>query len=119
MPLVLVIDDDHQIRTWIRDALEAEGLHIPSAADGRRGIQIVRDQKPALAVVDVTLPGMDGTAVSAALRAALGERFPIVLISADVGLREKAAKVGAAAYLEKPFGVDELIEAVSGNLPPT
>ena len=117
MPLVLVIDDDPQIRTWIRDALESEGLAVASAADGRRGLEIVRDQTPVLAVVDVTLPGMDGTAVSAALRAALGECFPIVLISADVGLREKAAKVGAAAYLEKPFGVDELIAAINGSLP--
>jgi DNA-binding response OmpR family regulator len=78
----------------------------------------VREQTPALAVVDVTLPGMDGTAVSAALRAVLGTRFPIVLISADVGLREKAAKVGAAAYLLKPFGVDELIAAVNASLSP-
>src|SRR3954470_3591887 len=102
MPLVLVIDDDPQVRAWIRDVLEMEGLAVTSAADGRRALQLAGRQAPAVAVVDVTLPQMDGTAVSTALRALLGERFPIILMSADAGVRERAARVRASACLEKP-----------------
>src|SRR3954471_16439814 len=117
MPLVLVIDDDPQVRTWIRDVLEMEGLAVLSAADGRRGIELASQRPPSLAVVDVSLPVLDGAAVSAALRSSFGERFPIVLISADVGVREKAARVGAAAYLQKPFSVDELLDVIQASLP--
>jgi CheY-like chemotaxis protein len=117
MPLVLVIDDDPGIRSWIRDVLELEGLAVVSAADGRQGLELASQESPDLAVVDVSMPIMDGMAVSVALRETLGDGFPIVLISADVGVREKAARVGAVASLQKPFSIDELMRAVNGGLP--
>lgn len=116
MSLVLVIDDDPQVRTWIRDVLEMEGFEVTSAADGRHGLQLAGRQLPSVALVDVTLPVMDGTAVSAALRALLGERFPIVLMSADAGVREKAARVAATACLQKPFTMDDLLGAIQAGL---
>jgi DNA-binding response OmpR family regulator len=116
MPLVLVIDDDPQVRAWIRDVLEMEGLAVTSAADGRRALQLASRQAPVVAVVDVTLPIMDGTAVSTALRGLLGERSPIVLMSADAGVCKKATRVRASAYLEKPFTMDELMGAIQAGL---
>jgi CheY-like chemotaxis protein len=116
MSLVLVIDDDPQVRAWIRDVLEMEGLAVASAADGRRALQLASRQKPAVALVDVTLPLMDGAAVSTALRGLLGERFPIVLMSADAGVGEKAARVAATAYLQKPFTMDDLLGAIQAGL---
>jgi DNA-binding response OmpR family regulator len=116
MSHVLVIDDDPQVRTWIRDVLDMEGLAVTSAADGRHALELAGRQAPSVALVDVTLPIMDGTAVSTALRALLGERFPIVLMSAGAGVRDKAARVGAAAYLQKPFTMDDLLEAIQAGL---
>ena len=116
MPLVLVIDDDLQVRTWIRDVLEMEGLEVTSAADGRHALQLASRQVPSMALVDVTLPGMGGTAVSTALRALLGKQFPIVLMSADTGVKEKAARVRAIAYLQKPFTMDQLMSAIEAGL---
>jgi CheY-like chemotaxis protein len=116
MSLVLVIDDDPQVRSWIRDVLEMEGLTVASAATGARGLELASRQEPSLAIVDVTLPVMDGTAVSQALRARLGKGFPIVLISADSGVQEKAARVSATACLQKPFTVDQLIDVIQAGL---
>ena len=116
MSLVLVIDDDPQVRTWIRDVLEMEGLAVASAGDGRRALQLATRQAPSVALVDVTLPVMDGAAVTTALRGLLGERFPIVLMSADAGVPEKAARVRATAYLQKPFTIDQLMSALQAGL---
>jgi CheY-like chemotaxis protein len=116
MPLVLVIDDDPQVRSWIRDVLEMEGLAVASAATGARALELAKRQAPALAIVDVTLPIMDGTAVSEALRTQLGQDFPIVLISADAGVQEKAARVRATACLQKPFTIEQLIDAIQAGL---
>ena len=116
MALVLVIDDDPQVRSWIRDVLEMEGLAVASAATGARALELASRQVPSLAIVDVTLPGMDGAAVSEALRAQLGQGFPIVLISADAGVEEKAARVSATACLQKPFTVDQLIDTIQAGL---
>jgi CheY-like chemotaxis protein len=116
MSLVLVIDDDPQVRSWIRDVLEMEGLAVASAATGPRALELAKRQAPALAIVDVTLPIMDGTVVSEALRTQLGQDFPIVLISADAGVQEKAARVKAIAGLQKPFTVEQLIGAIQAGL---
>src|SRR5687768_6498092 len=116
MSLVLVIDDDPQVRSWICDVLEMEGLAVASAATGARALELAERRAPSVAIVDVTLPVMDGTAVSEALRTRLGPGFPIVLISADAGVREKAARVSAAACLQKPFTVEQLIGAIQAGL---
>jgi CheY-like chemotaxis protein len=116
MSLVLVIDDDPQVRAWIRDVLEMEGLRVASAASGARALELAKRQTPSVAIVDVTLRVMDGAAVSEALRTQLGPGFPIVLISADAGVRAKAAHVKAAACLQKPFTVEQLIGAVQAGL---
>ena len=113
-PFVLVVDDDPLIREIIRDVLVEEGFAVATAADGRQAIDRAADQPPALVVLDMGLPLMDGLAVAAALRAAHGPELPILTITADGGAADKARRVGAFAYLRKPFDLDDLVAAVRG-----
>ena len=116
MALILVVDDDPQVRRWIRDVLESEGLEVETAAEGRRALELAVRRPPALVVLDLTLPGLRATEVSAGLRAALGNQVPILVITANGRAAEKAAQVRAFAYLRKPFTMDELLAAVRRGL---
>ena len=115
-PVILVVDDDPRIRQMIRDVLEEEGFAVAAAGDGPQAIRRAADQPPALVILDMTLPQMDGHEVAAALRAAHGRALPILTITADGGAADKARRVGAFSYLRKPFDLDDLVAAVRGVL---
>ena len=114
---VLVVDDDAVVRSMICRALEEEGFRAVSAADGRLALERARCHRPALVVLDVTLPLLGGGAVASELRALLGNRLPILVITADGHPAEKARALGAYGHLSKPFDVDELVGAVRRALP--
>src|SRR4051794_27638034 len=116
MALILVVDDDPQVRQWVHDVLESEGLEVATAADGRQALDLVASRAPALVVLDVTLPGPDGANAGQKLREALGSQVPILLITADGRAAEKAAQIQAYAYLRKPFTLDDLLAAVRHGL---
>jgi DNA-binding response OmpR family regulator len=116
LPFILIVDDDPRIRQVIRDVLTEEGFTVATAADGPQAIRRAADQPPALVVLDMGLPRMDGYEVAAALRAAHGRALPILTITADGGAADKARRVGAFAYLRKPFDLDDLVAAVRGGL---
>ena len=109
---VLVVDDDPNVRQLIRWALEDEGLAVVAAADGRAALDAIARERPALVVLDMSLPLVDGYGVAAALQRSYGADIPILLITADGRAAEKARRTGARAYLHKPFEVDDLVRAV-------
>jgi len=114
---VLVVEDDALLRKTLVWALEDHGLHVVAAIDGVDAVQQVFAQAPSLVVLDMSLPGLDGYDVAEAIRRRFGPRFPILVITADGRAREKAERVGAYAFLHKPFDVDVLIERVREGLP--
>jgi two-component system OmpR family response regulator len=109
---VLVVDDDPVVLQMICRALQDEGLPVISAANGRLAVERATLRPPVLAVLDMSLPLLGGAGVAAELRTRFGEHLPILLITADGHPAEKARRVGAAAYLSKPFDVDELVAMV-------
>jgi len=113
---ILVIDDDRRIRQMIQWALEEEGFVVETAADGQQGLEQATSTRPALIVLDLHLPVLDGAAVADRLHAAGGEPPPIVLITADDRPEERARRVGASAYLRKPFNLDDLVATVRRGL---
>lgn len=115
---VLVVDDDPEIREVVTWLLEDEGLPVETAADGQRALDCATRARPALIVLDMGLPILSGEEVAARLRAHYGEPPPIIVVSADGRAAEKAARIGARAYLHKPFDVDELVRLVHGMLRP-
>ncbi|HTE83117.1 MAG TPA: response regulator transcription factor [Dehalococcoidia bacterium] len=113
---ILVVDDDLRTRQAIQWALEDEGFVVDTAADGRQGLERAAKSCPALVVLDMMLPIVDGAAVADGLRAIHGKPPPIVLVTADDRPEEKARRVGAYAYLRKPFDLDDLIATVRRGL---
>jgi two-component system, chemotaxis family, chemotaxis protein CheY len=113
-PLVLVVDDDPDILDAICDILDGEGYRVVRARNGLEALQQLDGERPAIILLDLMMPVMDGLAFAQALRArGLDREIPIVVISAD-GNPQKAAAVGARGYLAKPFDIDALLAQVSG-----
>jgi two-component system, OmpR family, response regulator MprA len=106
---LLLVDDDAPIRRMLERTLAAEGYDVVAAADGGAALAAVERNVPDAIVLDVTMPGLDGLAVTRRLRAK-GLRVPILLLTARDAVHERVAGLDAGAddYLVKPFDVDEL-----------
>src|SRR3954451_4550596 len=106
---LLLVDDDAPIRRMLERTLIAEGYDVVAAADGGAALAAVERNVPDAIVLDVTMPGLDGLAVTRRLRAK-GLRVPILLLTARDAVHERVAGLDAGAddYLVKPFDVDEL-----------
>ena len=111
---VLVVDDDEIIRGFVSEALQDEGYEIRTAANGRHALDVLREWKPNLIVLDLMMPEMDGWTFRAEQRK-LPEAadVPVVVLSAVRDLRAQAAALGAASVLGKPFELDDLLQTVS------
>ena len=114
--LVLVIDDEPQIRRVVRHALEAEGVRVIEAAGGREGIDRAAAELPDLVVLDLGLPDLAGASVCAELRR--WTSAPILVLSARHSEHEKVALLDAGAddYVTKPFSTAELQARVRAQL---
>jgi two-component system KDP operon response regulator KdpE len=107
-PVVLVIDDEPQIRRVVRNAVEPAMGAVLEAGTGREGIDIAAAERPQLVVLDLGLPDMDGAAVCREIRS--WSSAPIIVLSARHSPQEKAALLdsGADDYITKPFSTVEL-----------
>ncbi|HEV7477102.1 MAG TPA: response regulator [Burkholderiales bacterium] len=111
-PAILVVEDEPEIRRFLRASLAAEGYRVVEAANGERGAIDAGTHKPDMAIVDLGLPDLDGIEVIRRIRA--WSTMPIVVLSARVQERSKieALDAGADDYITKPFGVGELLARV-------
>ena len=109
---ILVVDDDAKIVRLVRTYLERAGYRVVEAADGPSALAAVTREQPALIVLDIMLPEIDGLSVLRALRRT--SRTPVIVLSArgTVGDRIEGLEVGADDYLAKPFSPAELVVRV-------
>jgi CheY-like chemotaxis protein len=111
---VMVVEDDFAIRETLRELLEEEGYRVAWASNGDEALtQLRRGTFPGLILLDLMMPVMDGTAFRSALR--LDPELagiPVVVISADSGLEEKASTMAVDGYLAKPFDLVALLDTV-------
>jgi two-component system KDP operon response regulator KdpE len=115
-PVAVVVEDEPQIRRFVRTALEAEGWQVHEAATLRTGLAETGTRKPDLLVLDLGLPDGDGIDLIRDVRG--WSAVPIIVLSARVDEEDKIAALDAGAddYLTKPFGVGELLARVRANL---
>jgi two-component system KDP operon response regulator KdpE len=115
-PRILVIDDEAQIHRFLRAALEAAGFEPLRADTGTEGLREIARAAPDAVVLDLGLPDMDGKDVLTRARAFYAE--PIIILSARDRETEKieALDLGANDYVEKPFGVGELLARLRSAL---
>ncbi len=109
---VLIVEDEPQIRRFVRTALESEGCHVHEADTAERGLIEAGTRKPDLVILDLGLPDRDGVEVIRDLRT--WSQLPIVVLSARTQEAEKinALDTGADDYLTKPFSVGELMARI-------
>jgi DNA-binding response OmpR family regulator len=114
---ILVVEDDPVIQNLLIEFLNDEGFQVISAADGQTGVDIARDERPDLILMDLMLPVLDGMSATQQLkRHAATSDIPIIAISASTNLRLHAEHLPADSVVGKPFDLDTLLAAVTVQL---
>jgi DNA-binding response OmpR family regulator len=120
-PVVLVADDDDDIRDLVAFRLDRAGYEVLRAGDGQEALDLAKEHRPDLAVLDVMMPKLTGYDVTRELRAdAATSRIPVILLTARVQEADVARgfEAGADDYVKKPFSPQELkarVQAVLGR----
>jgi DNA-binding response OmpR family regulator len=114
---ILIVEDDAGIQMILRDALTSQGYHVTTADDGMRGLELARELKPALIVLDVMLPLMDGFEVCRKIRKE-GIVSPILMLTVKDEELDKVLglELGADDYVTKPFSLKELTARIKALL---
>jgi DNA-binding response OmpR family regulator len=116
---ILVVDDEADLVSVLRIGLEVEGFEVIEASDGEEGLRMARECKPALILLDLMLPKLDGYKVCRSLK--FDERYqalPILILSARSGEQDRrlAHDMGADGFITKPYEMKDLIAKVRHKL---
>jgi urea transport system substrate-binding protein len=109
---VLVVEDDADLRELTALVLTAAGFLVTLAANGREALRHLERGLPDLVLLDMRMPVMDGWEFARQFRDRHGQVTPIVVVTAAQEAATRAAEVGAAGYVSKPFDIDVLVAAV-------
>ncbi len=112
---VLTVDDSKTIRDMVAFTLAKAGYAVSEAADGTQGMALAGQQKFDCIITDLNMPGMDGLALTRAIRGnATNRATPILLLTteSDPGKKTAGREAGATGWLVKPFNPDKLVETV-------
>ena len=114
---ILLVEDERALRIALQDALEAAGYRVLIASDGQTGLERAMKDKPALVLLDVMLPKLNGLELCASLRR-LTDPVPVLMLTAkgQVGDRVAGLDAGADDYLVKPFNTGELLARIRALL---
>jgi two-component system chemotaxis response regulator CheY len=113
---ILVVDDDESIRAVLDMALADEGYEVIEAENGVQGLALARTAQPDLILLDMRMPVMDGWAFAQAYKQEEGRQVALIVFTAATNAAQRAAEVGADAYLTKPFKVPDLLTCIAEHL---
>ncbi len=119
-PCVMIVDDEEDIRSMIRLALELKGYEVVEAKDGEDALRQLRQGlRPGLILLDLMMPGMNGWAFreEQAKDAELAD-IPVLVFTGDTQVTQKVRDLGAAGYIKKPVGFHSLLAVVEKHLEP-
>ena len=118
---VLVVEDNSKNLKLVRDVLDHVGYEVVAAGTGEEGVRLAGETEPDLILMDLQLPGIDGTEALRRIRATdRGARLPVLAVTAFAmdADRDKAMDSGFDGYLQKPLNVRELVRQVGDLLDP-
>lgn len=113
----MIVDDEPGVRALLNDTLRIAGFETIEASDGMSALTLLRTNKPALMVIDINMPLMDGFELVERLRSN-NDLTPVLMLTAreDKGDITRGLKIGADDYVIKPFGIEELILRIKAIL---
>lgn len=109
---ILVVEDDASIRELVAEILRGEGYSVTEAADGLDALRACERERPALVLLDMRMPRLDGWSFALALRHRQLE-VPVIVMSAARNARDWAEEIEADGYLAKPFDLDDVVRTVA------
>jgi CheY-like chemotaxis protein len=112
---ILIVEDNDKNRKLVRDTLQVKGYQTIEAETGEDGVRLARERTPALVLMDIQLPGIDGITALNQLRADPATRaIPVIAVTASVMTqdRQKIMAAGFDGYQGKPISVKELLETI-------
>jgi CheY-like chemotaxis protein len=111
--LILIVEDDPQVARLIALVLQRNGYRSETVADGQTALQRAKAGQPALVFADLTIKGLGGEQLCVALKSQPDTKgIPVIVVSGDRDIAEKARQCGADDYLGKPFEFDDLVRLV-------
>ena len=116
---IVIVEDDPHIADLLDLYLRDAGFRVIQAADGERGLELIRDQQPMLAILDIGLPGaIDGMEVCRRVRSGPNPDLPVLILTARAGEIDRVLglELGADDYVTKPFSPRELVARVRAIL---
>ena len=118
MPLVMVVDDEPVLCNILQRILEREGYHVITAFEGETALELVKQYKPDLVVLDIMLPGIGGRELSAHIRKIAESRIIYFTARADLTMAEdnKELSEEADAFLTKPASIKKILATVENTL---
>ena len=111
-PRVLVIDDDDDICEVLREALTDEGYAVATVPHGAAALELVKHHQPAVIILDLRMPIMDGWSFAEQYRRTAKPAASLILLSALKDIEESAKRIGAAAWVQKPFELDHVVSTI-------
>ncbi|HLG69861.1 MAG TPA: response regulator [Chloroflexota bacterium] len=117
MSHVLVVDDDSSIVSTVSAVLQEEGYAVTTANDGQAALRKLDQELPALVLLDMRMPVMDGWQFAQEIKRR-GIEVPIVVMTAAQDAQRWAVEIGADGYVAKPFDIDELLGVVERHQKP-
>jgi DNA-binding response OmpR family regulator len=115
---ILVVEDDPDLLALVEMILSDAGYRVMTAPEGRAALACVAREMPALILLDMRMPGMNGWEFAREFRARFGAAAPIVVVTAAENARARAEEIGADGWLAKPFDIDEVLRAAQRHAGP-
>lgn len=116
---VLVVDDDPDNRESLAELLAVHGYTPSTAVDGEEALRIATAEPPALIILDLVMPNVNGFEAVARLKAdERTKQVPVVCLTGRTNVRARAIALGFSAYLEKPVGMERLLRVIDSLLAP-
>ncbi|MCD2367411.1 response regulator [Bacillus sp. BS3(2021)] len=115
---ILIGDDQYGIRVLLNEVFNKEGYKTFQAANGIQALDIVKNQRPDLVLLDMKIPGMDGIEILKRMKV-IDEGIRVIIMTAygELDMIQESKELGALTHFAKPFDIDEIRDAVKTYLP--
>jgi DNA-binding response OmpR family regulator len=108
--LILIVEDDEDLRDLEARILQRAEYRVETASDGAEALLKIAGEMPAVILLDMSMPGMDGKTFAAEFRTRHDHSAPIVVVTAALNAQKRAGEINADGYLPKPFSPEELLQ---------